>query len=140
MPTLKLLPPELLACILDLIPSIHLQQTTISLLRILSYDSIPSWRKYLFYHVHLKSSKSVLQLYEHLRRVPGDAAFVRKFSLAVWSVDANASIHAVKTILMLPELKWLSLFLGRDFSPKHLARLFLKPMLKLEYLSLQLRP
>ncbi|KAH9035832.1 hypothetical protein EDB84DRAFT_1577900 [Lactarius hengduanensis] len=131
------LPPELFACILDCVPSIDLQQTTISLLRILSYSRIPNWRRYLFYHIHLKSSDNVWTLDNHLQRTPGDADFIKKFSLATWTVDADAAINVV---LMIPEAEWLSLCIDINFTPDHLRRLFHKPMPNLRYLSLRFRP
>lgn len=137
MTSLTSLPPELFACILDCVPSIDLQQTTISLLRISSHGLIPNWRRYLFYHIHLKSENKVRALSEHLQETPGDADFIKKFSLATWSADANAAINV---ILMIPELEWLSLCIGMNFAPEHLRRLFHKPMTNLRYLSLQFRP
>ncbi|KAH8978667.1 hypothetical protein EDB92DRAFT_2095699 [Lactarius akahatsu] len=131
------LPPELFACILDCVPSIDLQQTTISLLRILSYGRIPNWRRYLFYHIHLKSSDNVLTLGEHLQRTPGDANFIKKFSLATRTANADVAINV---ILMIPELEWLSLYTHKTFTIDHLTRLFHKPMPTLRYLSLRLRP
>jgi hypothetical protein len=140
MPTLKSLPIELLICILDFIPSVDLQQTTISLIHIHSHKSISSWRSYLFHHVHLKRAKSVPQLYEHLKRAPGDAIFIRKFSLAVWSDDVNLSVHAVQVIAMLPRLEWLSLYVGKHFPAEQLKQLFQKPIPTLRYLALLFRP
>ena len=131
------LPPELFAYILDYVPSIDLQQTTISLLHIFSYGLIPNWRRYLFNHVHLKSASSILALGKHLQNVSGDAGFIKKFSLATWTVDADATVNVV---LMIPELEWLSLCIGMDFTPEHLRLLFRKPMLNLRYLSLRFRP
>ncbi|KAH9051315.1 hypothetical protein EDB83DRAFT_2293892 [Lactarius deliciosus] len=131
------LPPELFACILDCVPSIDLQQTTISLLRILSYGRIPNWRRYLFYHIHLKSSVNVWTLGDHLERTPGDAGFIKKFTLATWIADADAVINVV---LMMPELEWLSLCIDINFTPDRLRRLFHKPMPNLRYLSLRFRP
>ncbi|KAH9018250.1 hypothetical protein EDB85DRAFT_1897246 [Lactarius pseudohatsudake] len=131
------LPPELFACILDCVPSIDLQQTTISLLRILSYGRIPNWRRYLFYHIHLKSSDNVWTLDNHLQRTPGDADFIKKFTLATWTVDADAAINVV---LMIPEAEWLCLCIDINFTPDHLRRLFHKPMPNLRYLSLRFRP
>lgn len=134
---LTTLAPELIGCILDFVPSIDLQQTTISLLCVLSYSSVPNWRHYLFYHVHLRTPEGVSKLVRHLKRTPGDAAYVQKFSLASWTVDAKVATDA---ILMLPKLKWLSLCLGVSFTPGHLGKLFRKPMPKLRYLSFRLRP
>ncbi|KAH9081497.1 hypothetical protein EDB83DRAFT_2547427 [Lactarius deliciosus] len=98
---------QLFACVLDCqwIPSIDLQQATSSLLRFFPYGFIPDWRRYLFYHIHLKSANNVWMLSKHLRRIPGDADFVKKFSLATWTVDADAAINV---ILMIPKLEWLS--------------------------------
>src|SRR5580692_4714335 len=121
MASLTSLPPELIACILDFVPSIDLQQTTISLLHILSYAFVPNWRRSLFYHVHLKSPKSVIKLFEHLQRIPSDATLVQKFSLATWIVDAEV---AVNLILTLPNLKWLSLCMGASFFPEDMEKLF----------------
>ncbi|KAH9051321.1 hypothetical protein EDB83DRAFT_2626593, partial [Lactarius deliciosus] len=134
---LRSLPPELVGCILDCVPSLDLQQTTISLLRIISYGRIPNWRRYLFYHIHLKSSDGVRMLGYHLERTPGDADFIKKFSLATWTADADASINV---ILMIPELECLSLCAHTTFTIDHLTRLFHKPMLNLRYLSLRFRP
>jgi hypothetical protein len=136
-PGLTTLAPELIACILDFVPSIDLQRTTISLLCVLSYSSVPNWRHYLLCHVHLRTPEGISKFVQHLKRVPGDATFVRKISLASWTVDAKLATDA---ILMLPELKWLSLCLGVSFTPQHLGKLFRKPMPKLQYLSLRLRP
>jgi len=134
---LPTLAPELIACILDFVPSIDLQQTTISLICVLSYSSVPNWRHYLFYHVHLRTPDGVSKLVRHFKRSPGDAAYVQKFSLASWTVDAKLATEA---ILMLPKLKWLSFCLGVSFTPAHLGKLFRKPMPKLRYLSFRLRP
>ncbi|KAH9057343.1 hypothetical protein EDB87DRAFT_1632065 [Lactarius vividus] len=131
------LPPELFACILDCVPSIDLQQTTISLLRILSYGRIPNWHRYLFHHIHLKSSDNVRTLGEHLQRTPGDAELIKKFSLATWTADADAAINVV---LMIPDLEWLSLCIDINFTTDHLRHLFHKPMPNLRYLSLRFRP
>src|SRR6266702_1090811 len=137
MTSLTSLPPELFACILDYIPSIDLQQTTISLLRIFSYDRIPNWRRYLFYHIHLKSADNVRMLGKHLQRTSGDAEFIKKFSLAAWTADADA---AIEIVLMIPKLDWLSLCIGMSFAPDHLRHLFHKPMPNLRCLSLRFRP
>ncbi|KAH8983050.1 hypothetical protein EDB86DRAFT_3085690 [Lactarius hatsudake] len=131
------LPPELVGCILDCVPSVDLQQTTISLLRILSYGRIPNWRRYLFYHIHLKSLVNVWMLDNHLQRTPGDADFIKKFSLATWTADADAAINVV---LKIPEAEWLSLCIDTNFTIDHLRRLFHKPMPNLRYLSLRFRP
>ncbi|KAI0003837.1 hypothetical protein BJV74DRAFT_489150 [Russula compacta] len=137
MASLTSLPPELIACILDFIPSIDLQQTTISLLRILSYAFVGNWRHFLFYHVHLKSPESVVKLFEHLRRVPSDATLVQKFSLATWTADAEV---AVNLILALPNLKWLSLCMGASFFPEDMEKLFRATMPNLRYLFFRHRP
>ena len=135
--SLTSLPPELFACILDCVPSIDLQQTTSSLLRIFPYGFIPNWRHYLFYHIHLKSANNVRMLGKHLQRAAGDADFIKKLSLATWTVDADAAINVV---LMIPKLEWLSLYIGINFAPDRLRYLFHKPMLNLRYLSLRFRP
>ncbi len=135
--SLTSLPPELFACILDWVPSIDLQQTTSSLLRIFPYGLIPNWRRYLFCHIHLKRAHNVGTLCKHLQRTPGDADFIKKFSLATWTVDADAAINVV---LMIPKLEWLSLCIGINFEPEQLRYLFHKPMPNLRYLSLRFRP
>ena len=137
MASLTSLPPELIACILDFIPSIDLQQTTISLLPCLSYAFVPICRHFLFYHVHLKSPESVDKLFEHLQQIPSDATLVQKFSLATWTVDSRI---AVDLILMLSNLKWLSLCVGESFSLEDMEKLFREPMPNLRCLSFQYRP
>ncbi len=131
------LAPELIACILDFVPSVDLQKTTISLLCVLSYSSVPNWRHYLFYHVHLKTPEGIAKLVQHLKRNPSDAAFVQKFSMASWTVEAKIATQAIR---MLPKLKWLTLSLGASFTPDQLEKLLREPMSKLRYLSLRLRP
>ncbi len=108
MTSLASLPPELFVCILDYIPSINLQQTTISLLRIFSYGRIPNWRRYLFYHIHLKSANnvrmlSVRMLSKHLQRSSGDAEFIKKFSFATWTSWTADAKTAIDVVLMIPE-------------------------------------
>ncbi|KAH9013223.1 hypothetical protein EDB85DRAFT_1899847 [Lactarius pseudohatsudake] len=83
------------------------------------------------------SSDSVWTLGYHLQRTPGDADFIKKFSLATWITDADAAINVV---LMIPDLEWLSLCIDMDFTPDHLRRLSHKPMPNLRYLSLRCRP
>ena len=131
------LAPELIACILDVVPSTDLQRTTLSLLCVLSYSSVPNWRHYLFCHVQLRTPEGVSKLIENFKRDPGNAAFVQKLTLASWTVDAKVATEA---ILMLPKLKWLSLYLGVSFTPEYLKKLLQKPMSDLRYLSLRLRP
>jgi len=131
------LAPELIACILDVVPSTDLQRTTLSLLCVLSYSSVPNWRHYLFYHVQLRTPEGVSKLIESFKRDSGNAAFVQKLTLASWTVDAKVATEA---ILMLPKLKWLSLCLGVSFTPAYLQKLLQKPMSDLRYLSLRLRP
>ncbi|KAI0003836.1 hypothetical protein BJV74DRAFT_985566 [Russula compacta] len=137
MASLASLPPELIACILDFVPSIDLQQTVISLIHVLSYAFVPNWHHYLFYHVHSKTAESVIKLFEHFQRVPADATLVQKYSLTTWAVDANV---AVDVILMLPNLKWLSLCMGEDFLLEHANRLLREPMMNLRYVSFRNRP
>ena len=131
------LAPELIACILDFVPSIDLQKTTFSLLCVLSYSSVPNWRHYLFYHVHLKTPEGISKLVGHLKRNPSDAAFVQKFSMVSWTVEAKIATQAIR---MLPKLKWLTLSLGVSFTPDQLEKLLREPMSKLRYLSFRLRP
>lgn len=131
MSSLASLPAELFACILDCVPSINLQQTTISLLRIFSYGRIPNWRHYLFYHIHLTRTRNIQMLDQHLQRIPSDAELIKKFSLGPGIMDAKATINVV---LMIPKLEWLSLYLGMLLEFKHLFR---KPMPNLRYLSLR---
>jgi hypothetical protein len=131
------LAPELIACILDVVPIADLQRTTLSLLCVLSYSSVPNWRHYLFYHVQLRTPEGVSKLIQNFKRDPGNAAFVQKLTLASWTVDGKVATEA---ILMLTKLKWLSLCLGVSFTPEHLEKLFRKPMSDLRYLSLRLRP
>lgn len=57
--------------------------------------------------------------------------------MAAWTVDADA---AIKVVLMIPNLEWLSLCIGIDFAPEHLRHLFYKPIPNLRYLSLRFRP
>lgn len=134
MSRLASLPPELFALILDCIPSIYLQQTTISLLRIFSYGRIPNWRRYLFYHIHLKWRDKIRMLDGHLQRTPSDADFIKKISLDFGSPDV------INVVLMIPKLEWLSLDISSDLEPEHLRHFFRKPMPKLRYLSLRFRP
>jgi hypothetical protein len=131
------LAPELIACILDVVPTIDLQRTTLSLLCVLSYSSVPNWRHYLFYHVQLRTPNGVSKLIENLKREPENVSFVQKLTLASWTVDAKVATEA---ILMLPKLKWLSLCLGVTFTPQYLEKLFEKPMSDLRNISLRLRP
>jgi hypothetical protein len=135
MTSLASLPPELFACILDDVPSIYLQRTTISLLRIFSYDRIPIWRRYLFYHIHLKYTDSIRMFAKHLQTTPSDADFIKKLSLTV-----RRDASAIDLVLMIPKLEWLSLYIGMDPEPEHLRRLFRKPMPNLRYLSLRFSP
>ncbi|KAH9163055.1 hypothetical protein EDB89DRAFT_590977 [Lactarius sanguifluus] len=122
--------------ILDCVPSIDLQQMTISLLCILSYGRILNRRRYIFYHIHLKSLDSVQTLGDHPERTPGDADFIKKSSLATWTADADAAINVV---LMIPELEWLSLCIDMNIIPDRSRRLSHKPMPDLRYLSLRCR-
>ncbi|KAH9178551.1 hypothetical protein EDB89DRAFT_955077 [Lactarius sanguifluus] len=74
---------------------------------------------------------------KHLQRNPGDADFIKKFSLATWTVDADAAINV---ILMILKLEWLSLCIGINFEPEQLKHLFHEPIPNLRYLSLRFRP
>ncbi|KAH8983044.1 hypothetical protein EDB86DRAFT_3085686 [Lactarius hatsudake] len=97
-----------------------------------SHPSIYNKRQSLF-----SSSNSVRALGYNLERTPGDADFIKKFSLATWITDADA---AVNVVLMIPELECLSLCIDMKFTPDHLRRLSHKPMPNLRYLSLRCRP
>jgi hypothetical protein len=72
---------------------------------------------------------------KHLHRTRSDADYIEKVSLATCS-DASA----IDLVLMIPKLEWLSLYISMDLEPKHLRRLFRKPMPNLRYLSLRFRP
>ncbi|KAI0319037.1 hypothetical protein OF83DRAFT_1170555 [Amylostereum chailletii] len=129
------LPAELFAAILEQVPQVDLQHTTAALIRALPRSPVP--RYFLFLHIRLKTAEKVVQFGRYLRTYKEDAKLVNKFSLEAWTVDANV---AVNLILQLPNLEWLSLFVGPNFAPEHLEELFEKPMIGLKFLSLRFRP
>ena len=87
----------------------------------------PHLRRHLLYHIHLKSADNIWRLGKHLgsRGPLSDAGLIEKFFLANWTTDGN---DAIRFILMIPKLGWLSLHAGLNLVPDHLSQLFHKPM------------
>ncbi|THH04429.1 hypothetical protein EW146_g10179, partial [Bondarzewia mesenterica] len=129
------LPPELYTAILDFIPSIELQYATLSLRRALPFSPVPEY--HMFYHVRLTNAKNVVLFLKRIRGAKDCVSLTKKFSMEAWEVDADVVINVIR---MLPNLIWLSLFVGCNFAPEHMEELFEKPMISLKFLSLRFRP
>ncbi|THH31330.1 hypothetical protein EUX98_g2849 [Antrodiella citrinella] len=129
------LPAELFGDIVDAIADDTVQQDILSLTRALPHAPIPLER--LFRHIHLKSQFSIPQFYIRIRRDELARGWVRTFSLETWQADADVVINI---LALFPRLKELRLFMGPNFSPDHLEKMFTRPREGMELLSLRFRP
>ena len=134
-PYLAELPPELYDGILTHVPRDERQQTTLSLTRAIPRSPVPL--HHLFECIRLKSAESVVQLYRRLRGRVDEPLWVREFSLATWSVDADVVVNLVA---LFSRLSVITLFVGADFAPEHMEEMLEKPREVLNYISLRFRP
>ncbi|KAJ6623070.1 hypothetical protein B0H10DRAFT_1787091 [Mycena sp. CBHHK59/15] len=132
------LPPELYWSIIAQIPQDSLQQSILSLTRALPYAPIPL--QPLFQRIVITRPEQALQLTRRLIKSDGDAVahYVEQFSVRnEWTVDADVLVNLIRK---LPKLRSLSLCIGTNFAPEHLATMFERHLADLEYLSLRFRP
>jgi hypothetical protein len=84
-----------------------------------------------------------VQLYQRLRSLPGALAipWVRELSLETWTVDADVVVNLVRLLQIdTARVTTLSLFIGPNFAPEHLAEMFGRPIPHLRYISIRFRP
>ncbi|KAI0778613.1 hypothetical protein BD413DRAFT_465462 [Trametes elegans] len=134
-PSLDTLPIELLYHIIAYFDEDTFRQSLLALSRALPRTSVPT--HFIFERIHLRHGDQVFQLYRRLRHAPEDAARVREFSFESWTVDADIFVNLMA---LLPNLKYLKMYIGPNFAPEHMEEIFQRPRTELRYLSMRFRP
>ncbi len=134
-PSLDQLPSELYSAILTKLPLQNLQQTTVSLIRAILRSPVP--RYHLFTFVRLPTESQILALCRVLEEDRSIASLVNILSLECWDVDPDIAINLINLLQHVHEL-WICV--GRNFAPKRLEELLLRPLENLKSLSLRFRP
>ncbi|EJT99497.1 hypothetical protein DACRYDRAFT_117737 [Dacryopinax primogenitus] len=144
MATLSTLPAELYTHILSFVPPSQSSSTTLSLTRAIPRSPVPQHN--LFTHVVLTKKGQLLQLYLRLTRGKGEEEkerrererrWVKGFELREWKFDPDVLIN---TVLILPRLQTLTIWIGYNCAPEHIAEIFLsRSFPELESISLRFR-
>ncbi|KZO90780.1 hypothetical protein CALVIDRAFT_506313 [Calocera viscosa TUFC12733] len=144
MATLATLPAELYTHILSFVPPSQSSSTTLSLTRAIPRSPVPQHN--LFTHVVLTKKGQLLHLYLRLTRGTGEEEkesrererkWVRGFELREWKFDPEVMIN---TINLLPRLQTLTIWIGYNCAPEHIADLFLsRSFPELESITLRFR-
>lgn len=129
------LPTELYEAIIECFEPEDVLQSILSLTRAVPFARIP--QQVLFRDISLRHPRQIRALYMRLRKAPQDAACVRTFVMASWTVDPDVLVNL---LALLPNIHSLTLFVGPSFSPEHLEDLFKKPRPLLRFLSIRFRP
>jgi hypothetical protein len=135
------LPGELYTAIVEQLDTSLWASVVLALSRVLPSAPIPV--QLLFHSIRIKQPQQAVSLFLRLQKVPGSPqelcpTWVKEFSVATWTADADVIINIVR---LLPNLTSLSLRIGpSNFSPEHLEQLFENPIGKLKQLSLRFRP
>ncbi|KZT55651.1 hypothetical protein CALCODRAFT_556344 [Calocera cornea HHB12733] len=144
MATLATLPAELYTHILSFVPPSQSSSTTLSLTRAIPRSPVPQHN--LFTHVVLTKNGQLLLLYLRLTRGRGEEEkerrerernWVRGFELKEWKYDPEVMIN---TLHLLPRLQTLTIWIGYNCAPEHIADLFIsRSVPELESISLRFR-
>lgn len=130
------LPPELYSAIFAHLPVNDVQQAALALTRAIPYAPIPQF--HLFEHgVRLRTPRQIVKLHSRLRGAPNDVRWVTQLRLETWEVDAEVVINLLR---LLGSITSMTLFIGPDFHPEHLKKIFHNPRKELRYISLRFRP
>jgi hypothetical protein len=138
------LPGELYTAIVEQLDPSLLAPVVLALSRVLPSAPIPV--QLLFHSIRIKQPQQAVSLFLRLQKVsnvPGSPqdlcpTWVKEFSVATWTADADVIINIVR---LLPNLASLNLRIGpSNVSPEHLEQLFENPIGKLKQLSLRFRP
>lgn len=130
------LPSELYGAIVDSIAEQDTQHSILSFTRALPHAPIPTQR--LFRNITLKEPQRVAQFYNRIRRDASTRELIYTFSVESWKADADVVINILA--LGFSKLRELRLCMGPNFSPDHLEKIFARPIVGLELLSLRFRP
>ncbi|KAF7784254.1 hypothetical protein Agabi119p4_419 [Agaricus bisporus var. burnettii] len=138
------LPGELYTAIVEQLDPSLWAPVVLALSRVLPSAPIPL--QLLFHTIRIKQPQQAVSLFLRLEKasnVHGSSqdicpTWVKEFSVASWSVDADVIINIVR---LLPNLTSLNVRIGpSNFSPEHLEQLLENPIGKLKQLSLRFRP
>jgi hypothetical protein len=150
------LPPELIDSLLLYVPHDQLQYTALSLSNV--FPNLAISDRHLFTHLRVGRPEQLRPMWERLRRevyggegeghaaaasssddplAPGQLRHVRSFTMACFSGDADLMNNILR---LIPSIRALSLNLGTNFAPEHLAEAFEVDRSRLEYVQVRFRP
>ncbi|KAF5392505.1 hypothetical protein D9757_002233 [Collybiopsis confluens] len=143
--SLRSLPSEIYAAIVDQLDESVSQSTVLALTRTIPSSPVPQHQ--LFHRVQFTESAQFLSFYQRIRRTADDPCkWVQILLLETWTADAETALNV---LALLPNLHTLSIWIGpKNFTPEHLEELFsvdrkgrcLKCVGNLRHLSLRFRP
>lgn len=148
------LPPELVDSLLLYVPADQLQYTSLNLKQV--FPQLAISERHLFTHLRVGRPEQLRPMWERLRREKygedeqqdhteeddedderGLLRFVESFTLACFSGDADLMNNVLR---LIPTIRRLSLNLGTNFAPEHLAEAFQVERKRIEVVEVRFRP
>ena len=150
------LPPELVDSLLLYVPADQLQYTSLNLKQV--FPELAISERHLFTHLRVGRPEQLRPMWERLRREKyggdeqeqqghaeededdderGLLRFVESFTLACFSGDADLMNNVLR---LIPAIRRLSLNLGTNFAPEHLAEAFQVERKRIEVVEVRFRP